>query len=341
MPGSVASISAQVRPFGQLLAEAMVPRQVRAAGGDQVAHPGEAGERQRVRAGRDAEPRHLGQTAGQQPGLAVVAEAEPVGGAGRDRDDVLERPAQLDAEDVLVHVQPEPPPGDPRDDPLRERQVRGGDDGRRRQVARDLGREVRAGQRRDPADRHAGGLGDDLAHAQQRSALEALDDRQEVRRRAQERRDRRRRSPAGAPTAPRRATRSVASRSAAGSAVAITPGGRSTPGSRASFRPVSRIRAAVSGEWHSSVTGSTRATTRASVVPHAPAPTTATRGPAISRLRQPACAAALRGAAPLADATGALRSFLRRGSLTEERSRKTSRIGVPSKPNFSRSWFSR
>ncbi len=89
-------------------------------------------------------------------------------------------------------------------------------------------------------------------------------------------------------------TRSVASRSAAGSAVAITVAGSSTPGSRASFRPVAAIRAAVSGEWHRSVTDSTRATSRASVVPHAPAPTTATRGPAISgswvpARRSPAC----------------------------------------------------
>jgi len=45
--------------------------------------------------------------------------------------------------------------------------------------------------------------------------------------------------------------------------------------------------------------------------------------------------------APLVEGAGALRSFLRRGNLTEVRSRKTSRIGVPSKPNFSRSRFSR
>ena len=155
------------------------------------------------------------------------------------------------------------------------------------------------------------------------------------------------RNGATAPTVVRRcadgaanSTRSVASRSAAGSAVATTPVGRSMPGSRASLRPVSRIRAAVSGEWHSSVTGSIRATTRASVVPHAPAPTTATRGPSISSCVPPAWLN-LRGAAPFADLAGALRSFLRRGSLTDERSRKMSRTGVPSNPNFSRSWFSR
>ena len=149
MPGRVASISAHGPALGELLAEAMVARQVRAAGRDEVAHPGEPGERERVGAGRDAEPRHLGEAAGQQPGLAVVAEAEPVGGTGRDGDDVLERAAQLDAEDVLVDVEPEPTPAEAGDDPLGECQVRGRDDGRRRQVARDLGREVRAGQGRD------------------------------------------------------------------------------------------------------------------------------------------------------------------------------------------------
>ncbi len=73
-------------------------------------------------------------------------------------------------------------------------------------------------------------------------------------------------------------TRSLASPMAARSAVARSPSGRSTPGSRASFRPVAAIRAAVSGEWHSRVTGSVRATSLARVVPQAPAPTTATLG---------------------------------------------------------------
>ena len=69
--------------------------------------PARPGERERVRAGRDPDPRHLGQAAGHEPGLAVVAEAQLLGGAGRDRDDVLERPAQLDAEHVAVDVEPE------------------------------------------------------------------------------------------------------------------------------------------------------------------------------------------------------------------------------------------
>ena len=49
-----------------------------------------------------------------QPGLPVVAEAELLRGAGGDRDDVLERAAQLDAQDVPVDVEPELAPPEPR-----------------------------------------------------------------------------------------------------------------------------------------------------------------------------------------------------------------------------------
>ena len=61
---------------------------------------GQARERERVGAGRDPDPGHLGQAARDQARLAVVAEPERIGGAGGDRDDVLERTAQLDAQDV-------------------------------------------------------------------------------------------------------------------------------------------------------------------------------------------------------------------------------------------------
>ncbi len=142
-------------------------------------------------------------------------------------------------------------------------------------------------------------------------------------------------------------TRSVASASTAGSAVARTVGGRSTPGNRDSLRPVSRIRAAVASLWHSRVTGSTRATRRASVVPHAPAPMTATRGPPPSPISGSgdlgAASAACRPwpASGCPSAWSTVDAFLRRGSLTDARSRNTSRTGVPSKPNVSRSRFSR
>jgi hypothetical protein len=67
------------------------------AGGDQVAHPRQAGERLRSRAARLAEAGHLGEAARDQGRLGVVAEAEPIHPAGRKRHHVLGRCAELDS----------------------------------------------------------------------------------------------------------------------------------------------------------------------------------------------------------------------------------------------------
>jgi hypothetical protein len=85
----------------------VVTRQRRVAGRHDVAQAGQAGEGQRVGPGGHAQAGHLGQAAGDQAGLAVVAEAKLLGRAGGDGDDVLERAAQLDADHVAVAVQPE------------------------------------------------------------------------------------------------------------------------------------------------------------------------------------------------------------------------------------------
>ena len=69
--------------------------------------PGEAGERLGRGAARLAEPRHLGEPARDQRRLRVVAGAEPVAGAGRERDHVLRGGAQLDADQVVVEVDAE------------------------------------------------------------------------------------------------------------------------------------------------------------------------------------------------------------------------------------------
>ena len=74
---------------------------------DQVAHAGEPGERLGPRARRLAEPRHLGEAAGDQRRLRVVAEPQPVDAAGRERDHVLRRRAELDADEVRVDVDAE------------------------------------------------------------------------------------------------------------------------------------------------------------------------------------------------------------------------------------------
>ena len=113
----------------QLLAEPVVARQARTARRDDIADPREAGKGQRVGAGRQTEAHHLGEPAGDEPSLAVVPEAQAVGSAGGNRDDVLERTAQLDAEDVGVDVQPELPSAQPLLNPGGQLQVLGGNDG--------------------------------------------------------------------------------------------------------------------------------------------------------------------------------------------------------------------
>ena len=85
---------------GDLLADPPVARKRRKAGGHQVAEPGQPGERARIAAHRDAEPGHLGQAAGDDHGPGVVADAEPLGHSGGDRDDVLQRAAELAADHV-------------------------------------------------------------------------------------------------------------------------------------------------------------------------------------------------------------------------------------------------
>ena len=84
-----------------------VARQRRGAGGDEVAEPGEAGERQRVGAERRAQPGGLGQPAGDERRDGVVAEAHALRDAARERDDVLHRAAELAADDVGVRVRAE------------------------------------------------------------------------------------------------------------------------------------------------------------------------------------------------------------------------------------------
>ena len=173
---------------GELLAEPMVAGQLRAARRDDVADAREAGERERVRARGDPDAGHLGEAAGHEPGLAVVAEPEAIRRSRSDRDDVLEGAAQLDAEDVRVRVQPELAPRQPGHDPIAERGVLGRDHRRRGQALGDLLGEVGPRERGDPArvdraPRRATRVRDDLGHPQERPVLQALDDREHVRRR--------------------------------------------------------------------------------------------------------------------------------------------------------------
>ena len=74
---------------------------------DEVPHPGEPGERLRSRACRLAESRHLREPSRDQRGLRVVAELEAVDRPRGERDHVLRRGAELDADDVGIDVGPE------------------------------------------------------------------------------------------------------------------------------------------------------------------------------------------------------------------------------------------
>ena len=78
-----------------------VARQIAGAGQHEIAEPRQPGQRERAAAHPLGEPAHLGQAARDQRGARVVAEAEAVAAADRDRDDVLQRAAQADAGDVV------------------------------------------------------------------------------------------------------------------------------------------------------------------------------------------------------------------------------------------------
>ena len=107
LPGQRRSTSSTLIPWPRLRAEGAVARQRRRAGGHEVAHARQPGERRRVGAESRAEPGGLGQAAGDDRRLGVVAHAQALGHADGERDDVLHRAAELDADDVVVGVGPE------------------------------------------------------------------------------------------------------------------------------------------------------------------------------------------------------------------------------------------
>src|SRR5207253_1957906 len=81
----------------QLAAAAVAPARVPARH-HQVAHACEPGERVHLRAELLAEPGHLDEAARHDRRLRVVAEPEPVDGARGERDHVLRRGTELDAD---------------------------------------------------------------------------------------------------------------------------------------------------------------------------------------------------------------------------------------------------
>ena len=120
----------------------------RAAGHDQVAHAGQARKRLLLSAQRHTEACDLGQATGHEGRLGVVSQPQAVRNTRAERDDVLERTAQLAADNIGRRVNAEIPV-------VHKRLLRqlgrlaalGCGDDRRRHAARDLLRMGRAGQR--------------------------------------------------------------------------------------------------------------------------------------------------------------------------------------------------
>ena len=171
-----ATISSSAAALPELDADVPVAALRAAARRDEVAHAGEARERERIAAERDAETGELGQPAGDERGLRVVAVAEAVARCPAPiASTFFSAPAisqpttsgfvytrNVGVEEQLLQL-------------LGDRRVAGRDHRRGRLARRDLLGEVRTGQhadaRRVVAVEH---LGDHLGHAAQRALLDAL-----------------------------------------------------------------------------------------------------------------------------------------------------------------------
>src|SRR5688572_23442988 len=153
------------------LTDPTVARVLAGARRDEVSEAREARRRERVAAMGEREARDLGEAPRDEAGLRVVAVADPVDRAGAERHDVLQRAAELDADDVVVRIRPEEARADERLEVARGLSVVGGDDRRRGLPIRDLAADVRSGEHRDARRREC--LGPQLAHPLSRVRIEA------------------------------------------------------------------------------------------------------------------------------------------------------------------------
>ena len=158
------------RASGDQLAGAPVAAGRVPARDDEVAEAGKAGERLLLGARRLAEARHLGQSARDDRRLRVVAHTETVGASRGERDHVLRRGAELDADQVGVRVDAEGGRGDRLLEAERETFVLGRDHGRAGQAGGDLLRHVRPGEYGDRT------VGDEGREPLAGRGIEALDE---------------------------------------------------------------------------------------------------------------------------------------------------------------------
>ena len=146
------------------------------AGEHQVADAGEAGEGFAARAAGHGEAGDLGDAAGDERGGGVVAEADADGDAGGDGDDVLERAAQLDANDIGGRVEAEGLGGEFLLDERGDLRVAEGDGDGGGLALRHFNGEAGPGERADGEQKpgRLEGCGEHLRHAAEGVVLNAL-----------------------------------------------------------------------------------------------------------------------------------------------------------------------
>src|SRR5262249_46784679 len=129
--------------------DAAVAREVAGARQYEISETREAVEGARIGAELDGEPADLREAAGDERGARVVPEAETIAHAGRERDDVLDCPPDLDADHVSRGVHAERRPVEEMLELLGDAEVarRGGHRGR--DAARHFASEARAREHRD------------------------------------------------------------------------------------------------------------------------------------------------------------------------------------------------
>ncbi len=90
--------------FAEFHAHTAVAREAAGAGQDQVSQARESGHGLGLCPAGDRQSSYLRQPAGNERGGSILAKAEPFHHSGGDGDDVFERSAQFDPDDVIVPV---------------------------------------------------------------------------------------------------------------------------------------------------------------------------------------------------------------------------------------------
>ena len=160
--------------FSQLEANLTVPAEPAGARQDEVAQPAQSGERVPSTTHGARQPRDLGEPARGHGCQRVVPQIERLHDTDGNRDDVLERAANLDARDIVAGVQTEVMRPEVLLHRVHRPRIVTRHQHRRQALASQLHRETRARQHRDRAG-VSQLLLDDLRHPQQGSDLETFD----------------------------------------------------------------------------------------------------------------------------------------------------------------------